>query len=278
MLMQIKKVFNNNVLLASDGASEVVVMGKGIGFQKKVDDMVEEERIEKVFVLKDKETLSIFSSLYKDLPPQLIDSVLAIIQLAEEKLQQSFQSNLYITIADHLSFALERHEKGLDIKNPLSYEVKKFYPNEYEVGRLALQLIYERMNVLLSEDEATAIALHIVSAEKEGSLFERTLQITKIVQDVMNIIRMHFGVELDESDISYNRLVTHLQYFAQRIVTRTIQGSNDTFLYEQVQANYPQSFACTEKIKTYVEQTYDFAVGRDEQVYLTLHVQKIIFK
>nr|WP_167554368.1 CAT RNA binding domain-containing protein [Leuconostoc kimchii] len=33
--MNIKKIFNNNVLLADNNGHEVVLIGKGLGFQKK---------------------------------------------------------------------------------------------------------------------------------------------------------------------------------------------------------------------------------------------------
>lgn len=31
--MLVKKIFNNNVLLAEDGDQEIVVIGRGVGFQ-----------------------------------------------------------------------------------------------------------------------------------------------------------------------------------------------------------------------------------------------------
>lgn len=275
--MQVQKVFNNNIVLALNNQQEMVVMGKGIGFQKKVGDDIDESLIEKTFVLQEQDT-AMLSQVYVDMPAEEIDVVLAIIKLAETTLQESFQSNLYIALADHLKFAFERSQKGLVIKNPLSYEVKKFYPIEFELGKQAVALIKERLDVQFDDNEATAIALHIVNAEKEGYLLERTIQITQIVQNILDIVRLYYGCELDEKDIVYNRFTTHLQYFAQRIVTNTIQGTNDSFLFEQVQANYPQAFDCTEKIKVYVEDTYHFAMGRDEQVYLTLHIQKLIHK
>ena len=46
--MKILRVFNNNVVLAKDGAREVIVTGRGLGFQAKpgqrVDDATAETR------------------------------------------------------------------------------------------------------------------------------------------------------------------------------------------------------------------------------------------
>ena len=204
-----------------------------------------------------------------------IDLVLAIIARAEEVLHHHFDLSLYIALADHLHYTLERTVQGLALKNPLAWEIRKFYPQEYQVGIEALDLVQKRLGRELPKDEAASIALHIVNAEKDGGLQEKNLQTTKIVTDILGIVRLHLGRELEEDSISYNRFVTHIQYFAQRVVNGLIQGENDAFLYEQVAQNYPQSFACTQNIKTYVTNHYSFEMSPDEQVYLTIHIQRL---
>ena len=53
--MIIKKIFNNNAILAKDkDKHEFVVMGCGIAFKRNVGDKVEESLIEKTFILKQK--------------------------------------------------------------------------------------------------------------------------------------------------------------------------------------------------------------------------------
>lgn len=273
--MKVMKVFNNNVVLVHDMQNqEVIVMGRGIGFQKKIGDSLEESKIDKTFVLDDQN--SSFPEIYRDLPSEEVDLVLEIINLAEIKLKQSFQSALYITLADHLHFAIERHNAGISLTNPLTWEIRKFYKHEYQIGLEALKLIENKLHINLAQDEAASIALHIVNAQKQGQLIEQTMRIIKIVQDILNIVRLHLGITFDEDSISYNRFVTHLQYFAKRVNDGTQEGSNDSFLYEQVYQSYPDAFKCAKKIKQYVESTYEFPVGRDEEVYLSIHIQRLI--
>lgn len=272
--MQIVKVFNNNVVQALDrNDEEVIVMGLGIGFQKKANEELDPSLIDKTFILNDGN--SSFSEIYRDLPTEEVELVLDIIKLAETKLGQIFQANLYITLADHLHFAIERHEKGLEVTNPLAWEIRKMYKTEYQVGKEALDLIYEKLNITIDENEAASIALHLVNAQKEGHLLEQTIKVVRTVQDILNIVRIHYGIVFDEDSISYNRFVTHLQYFAKRVVDDVQQGTNDTFLLEQVQVSYPKAFTCAEKIKHYVESTHDFPVGREETVYLAIHIQRL---
>ncbi|PEN06946.1 transcription antiterminator BglG, partial [Bacillus wiedmannii] len=50
--MRIHKILNNNVVCTmKDNETEVVLMGRGLGFQKKVGDAIDESKIEKTFVL-----------------------------------------------------------------------------------------------------------------------------------------------------------------------------------------------------------------------------------
>lgn len=94
--MRIIQVLNNNVVFAIDEQNmEVVVMGTGIGFQKKPYDQVEEGKIQKVFVLTNDNAS--FAALYDELSEEEIATVLAIINYAEKVLNLKFQGNLFIT-------------------------------------------------------------------------------------------------------------------------------------------------------------------------------------
>lgn len=96
-----------------------------------------------------------------------------------------------------------------------------------------------------------------------------------LVIAILDIVRLYYGKHFDEDSVSYNRFVMHLQYFAQRVLNGQVQGSNDSFLFEQVKLNYPEAYKCTEKIKDYLRTTFDFKMSSDEQVYLTIHIQRL---
>ncbi|EMC23665.1 BglG family transcription antiterminator LicT [Streptococcus mutans] len=276
--MKIEKVFNNNVVqILGINNEEIIVMGKGLGFQKKPGDEVNQDLIEKRFILQNTNTDMVgeLSRVYVDLDSEEIDLVLEIIHQGQEKLGQTFDISLYIALADHLHYTIQRTREGLTLQNPLAWEVRKFYPKEFQLGKDTIELVKEKMMLQLVDDEAASIALHFINAQKDGGLLEKNRLISKIVSDILEIVRLHFGEVRDEESISYNRFITHVQYFAQRVANGLVQGKNDAFLYEQVKENYPHAFACTEKIKSYVESAYNFAMSRDEQVYLTIHIQRL---
>ncbi|WHZ32202.1 PRD domain-containing protein [Desemzia incerta] len=276
--MRVKKVFNNNVVLAeTKGQSETIVMGKGIGFQKKSGDAIEEEFIEKKFVIQEDEPAEYLKAVYQTLPVEESDAVFAIVVKAEQDLQQTFDSNVYLTLADHIHYAIQRTAEGINLKNPLAWEVRRFYRREYELGKESLAIIEKYTGTALDADEAASIALHFVNAQKEGQLIEETIKVTRIVQDILNIVRLHFGIVFEEESISFNRFMTHLQYFSQRVVSKeTYQTSQDTFLLEQIKSNYPDALKCTEKIAVYIAESYQFQVSPDEKVYLTIHIHRVV--
>ena len=133
-----------------------------------------------------------------------------------------------------MHYAIERQKENMPLTNPLAWEVRRLYKAEYQIGVQALDIIEERTGIRLVDTEASAIALHLINAQKEGHRMEQTMRVLKIVQGVLNIVRLHFGYDFDEDSFAYQRFVTHLQYFAQRVNSNLQQGSNDSFLFEQV--------------------------------------------
>ena len=264
--MQIEKILNNNVVQAMDNDVEYIVMGKGLGFQKKVGEAVDKEKVEKTFVLENPEIEAEWTRVYVDLSDGEMQVFLNIITFAEAVLQTKFETSFFIALADHLHYAIERSREGISLQNSLAWEVRKFYPREYEIGKEALRLI--------ADDEAASVALHFVNAQKDVGLHEKDRQMTQIVVGISEIVHLDFACDLEQDSFSYNRFITYLRYLAQRIVSGVSGGKNDAFLYEQVKVNYPESFICTQKIVTYIKSSYAFELSLDEQVYLTIHIQR----
>ncbi|MCO4475727.1 transcription anti-terminator, BglG family [Streptococcus infantarius subsp. infantarius] len=274
--MRIEKVYNNNVVLAKgDEGEEIIVMGRGFGFQKKSGDEIDTSLVEKTFVMQDSSATNELTRVYIDLSPAETEVVLDIIKQGQEVLETNFDTAFYIALADHLHYTLQRSRENIIVQNPLSWEIHKFFPKEHQLGRDALKIVFEKLGVILPDDEVSSIALHFINAQKDSGLVKQSYQISKIVTDILGIVRLFYGVVSDEDSVSYNRFVTHIQYFAQRVVNGVVQGKNDSFLYEQVKLNYPEAFFCSEKIKNYIESSHNFPMSRDEQVYITIHIQRL---
>ncbi len=276
-MLQIEKVYNNNVVQVIDSkGQELIVMGKGLGFQRKAGEELSTEKIEKTFILQNEHQTQDLSELYLNMETAELEVVNAILSKAEEDLRIEFDLALYVALGDHLHFVFQRSREGISLENPLSWEIRKFYPKEYQIGLSALGIIEEKLGLNVEKGEASSIALHLINAQKNGVFGKETLTISKIVTQILDIVRLHFGwASYDEDNTSYHRFVTHIQYFAQRVANGVIEGQNDAFLYEQVKANYPDSFACTTKIRQHIAEVYQFDMSKDEQVYLTIHIQRL---
>ena len=133
--MKIEKVLNNNVVQALDNNVEYIVMGKGLGFQKRVGDLVDKEKIEKTFVLENTEAVEEWSRVYVDLPDGEMQAFLNILTFAEAVLQTKFEPSFFIALADHLHYAIERSREGVSLQNPLAWEVRKFNLGSMELGK-----------------------------------------------------------------------------------------------------------------------------------------------
>ena len=109
-----------------DNDVEYIVMGKGLGFQKKVGETVDKEKIEKIFVLENPETVAKWTRVYVDLPDGEMQVFLNIITFAESVLQTKFDPSFFIALADHLHYAIERSREEISLQNPLAWEVRNF--------------------------------------------------------------------------------------------------------------------------------------------------------
>ena len=93
-----------------------IVMGKGLGFQKKVGNLVDKEKIEKTFVLENTEAGwrngLVFMSIYLIGEMQVF---LNILTFAEAVLQTKFEPSFFIALADHLHYAIERSREGVSL-------------------------------------------------------------------------------------------------------------------------------------------------------------------
>lgn len=275
--MEIKQVLNNNVVVAANKDNqEVIVMGKGLAFKKKPGDTVDIAQIEKTFVLKDTETTDKLVELMQEVSEEYLDLSYRIIEIARTKLGYKLDDYLYIALTDHLSFAISRHKSGIDLKNPLLWEIRKYYKEEFQIALKGLDIIEENIGVRLADDEAASIALHLVNSQLTGENMESAVQVTQLVDNILTIVKYYFQLGLNENSVSYERFLTHLRFFAIRLVRK--EKTNETFdhfLYEQVKQKYKKSFSCAERIALYIAKNYDWQISEDEKVYLTLHIYRV---
>lgn len=274
--MEIIKVMNNSLVFAKDdNKNEIIVMGKGIGFMKKPGENLDPDKIEKIFTLKNEGVKKNYFRVMEDMPSEYIDITNNIIKYATEVSKFKLNDNIFISLIDHIAFAIERFKKNVNLQNRLLWEVKKFYPEEFKVGLYALENIKSILNLELPEEEAGNIAFHIVNAQTDSAEMENTLLMIKMMKDILNIIKYDIKVKLDKDSLSYSRFITHLQFFLQRLIEGKVSSSKNSFILEQIEKQYPDKVKCARLIKNYVEKNISNEVSDDELLYLSMHIIRV---
>jgi beta-glucoside operon transcriptional antiterminator len=273
--MKIRQILNNNVALVERGKIDVIVVSKGISFRKKVGDTLELDEVEKVFVPDSNDVLENYSYLLSHAQQGTLDATLKVIEYAEKNIEEKVNDYLYLTLLDHIDYALKRAVNGQFIISPLAWEVRKFYPKHYEIGKCALEIITNETGVEFPESEAVAIALHFINLQESQVDIKDAIKVMETISDILTIIRIHFQMQFDEGSMNYNRLVTHLQYFAQRITLGEIYNSEDTELNKQVRIMYPKAYICVNKIRVYLLNRFQKELTQDEETYLMLHIHRV---
>lgn len=271
----IEKVINNNIISAYEkSGAEVIVMGRGIGFKKKQGEVVPADQISKIFRIKSRTLAEQFKELLANMPLERVRISDEIISHAKDHLKLKLNQSIYVTLTDHINFAIERVSQGIEPQNALLWEIKRFYPQEFQLGIYALELIQDRLDILLPEDGAGFIALHFVNAEY-GTDIRDAVKFPDQMQAIVDIVERDLGILLDESSLHYERFMTHIKFLIQRIYRKELLSSEDRELSLLMQRKYPREYQCSLKVAEYIMQATGSRLSEEEIMYLSVHIRRV---
>ena len=148
--MRVLRTINNNVVICLDNnENEVVAFGKGIGFKKKNNDIIELSKIDRTYYKVKTEYVDMIAHISQD----ILDVSIKIIDYCRSHLKKTINPNVIFTLADHINFAIKRYEENIDISLPIFKDVEHLYENEYAVGLFGLHTINKMLSVSLPEVE-----------------------------------------------------------------------------------------------------------------------------
>ncbi|WP_188737163.1 PRD domain-containing protein [Oceanobacillus neutriphilus] len=276
--MQIVKVMNNSLVLAiNDSGNEYILMGKGIGYKKSIGCNIQDSEIEKTFILKDKTILKNFIQLASELDDTYFNLVKEIIEFATKEYDMEVMDYLYLSLSDHISFVVRRFHEG-NLGEKFNYvEVVKYYPKEYAVGKFAVNLLNQTMGIELPESEASAIGMHFVNARLNSESYNEEAQIARLIDHLEAIVQRKANANFDKASLSYTRFITHLKFFAERIIKNQIFKDTDTdILFDQLSQSMQLENKIIESITHFVKQKYNIDLTRQEKLYLIIHINRIL--
>lgn len=274
--MKIIKVLNNNAVIVHDAqGNEQVVMGRGLAFSKRPGDVVDPAQIEKIFSLQNPELITRLGKMLSEIPLNVVTTCERIISLAEKELTNNLHESLAVNLTDHINFVLQRQRENVLMRNARQPKLKMLYPAEYSVGVKALEIVQKRLGIWLGEEEAGFIALHLVNAQLHSDMRE-VMYITDFMQQILDIVSHQLNIEYQPDSLSYHRFVTHLKFFAQRMLGKQGVISDDDSLHNVVRGHYPQAWRCVEMIGSYyISHTCSYALEAEEKMFLAIHIERV---
>ena len=277
--MRIKKVINNNTLCVVDTVgNELIVTGRGIGFQRHRGEFVDQSQVERTYRMEERAEQRKLRELVEKIPLQHLDLTEELIAHIRQQIPGKLNESLLITLADHISFALVRKEQGVEFSNPLTGSIICYYPTEYRLGQWCLGVIREKLGVQLNNDEAAFIALHIVNAELNTSMSDM-YDITRLIEGAISVVEYFYQKQFDRESLDFSRFVVHLRYFAQRLFQGKMladdPGEHDVLFRQLIMKNCKEHYKCARCIADFVRNTYRMELSEEELTYLTIHLKRI---
>lgn len=282
-IFKITQVLNNNAVFATNlKREEMILVRQGIGFNGRNKIIVDSPDIQ-VFSPQTEVEKERFEQFINEIPFEYMQFTIDTVNLAKSKLKLSFSNGLIFTLADHISFAVERYRKHADFDYMDNEEIKQFFPEIYKFSQKTVRSINKKFDVALNESEAVAITFHfvnsmIVDSHTNQKSITDTKQIFNITSDIMKTIESNYGGKIDRRSISYSRMIVHIRY----LVTSILQNSsiNDSAIskkqIEKLLNSYSDSkiTKITKEIGDYLRKKLNYDLTEEDQLFLDIHLTR----
>jgi transcriptional antiterminator len=272
----LKKNLNNNALVAlGERQQEVILIGKGIGFQRAKGDIVRHDaKIEKVFVLASEGQREQMLRLFTETDEEVMRVITEYVKYVEGKLARTLPTQFFLALIDHLSFAIKRLQQGINILNPFLYDVRILYPYEYALAQEGTVLLEKRLKITIPEDEIGFLALHLHSGRTNQNLSQMN-RFSGLIAKLIGVIEVELEIEIDKTSLDYSRLLTHLRFAIERAEGHDLSEKENP-LSRILKQEYPLCYNIAWKLVKILQNELKVDIPEAEVGYLTLHIQRIL--
>ena len=273
--MKVVQKINNNVAIGIDGNNrEVVIFGKGIGFQKMPYELKDLSKIDRTFYDVDQR----YYKLIEEIDSELINLIGHLVDVVKSKMEGNWDNNLTFILADHINFSIKRLRMGMKVDFPYSFDIETDFPEFNKYARWIINNINKKMNVFLEKGEITCVAMHLMSAHEghqddgKETLSEKS---SRILNSVTEIIENYFDIKMDKSQLDYQRFRYHVQYFVKRKEAHEEIKEDNLEMFEKMKTSYPRTYECVCEIQKYMENEFQEPCSKDELLYLMIHINRL---
>lgn len=274
----ILKVLNTSVVLveSSENKQKMIVLGKGIGFGKKAGESIADESVDEILIPLESNETNRIAEFINEIPLEYFEITRGIVQNVEQTLSKKLNHSIYATLPDHLAFTVQRARESLSIPNRLYWEIKSYYPDEYNVCEGVVAQLNKRFKINLPNEEAARIAFHVIDALNDADNKIDGMEAIKFVGDIVNLVRYSVNKPLDTTSIHYARFITHVRFFVGRFLNGEQINGFDDMLFDQMWHTYPESMAIAEKVSDFANRKFQKGLADDEKTYLGVHINRLI--
>lgn len=267
----VKKVLNNNVVVAEYKGDELILVGKAIGYNSHKGASIAKEKIENIFIKQSASAKANFNRVLESINTEIIGISEEIIALCEKELNLKLNEAIHTSLPDHINFSIRRIETGVKIENPFSQELIALYPREYELAEKALYMINKNLNQQLPEDEIGFICMHIKAAISHQEV-THTLAYTRKLGEVMELISKLLSKEFHKNSLEYVRTITHISFMLERILNgKTVKN----YLLDNIKKDLYNQYDVAIKVAMKIENLFSVKVPEDEIGYIALHLNRL---
>ena len=279
MEYRIAQILNNNVAIVhTRDNKQNIVMGRGVAFHKQKGDLIQEENVDKVFEIKDKNTVNDLTTLLANVPLDFVTTSYDLIDQVQAKYKFAIEPYIYVTLTTHLFGAYQRLIKNEEDVNYLP-DLSDTYPIPYQIADDVITGFRNSLDISFPELEHKSIALHFINAHTSESINEDKNQtendeIIKVVQDELN----RNGIYRTQQNVNdYDRLLVHLKYFINRLNNNEPDSLPiSEGMIGEIENNYSQAWQIVQQIKELMQEKLQIKLSLSEQTYLTIHIQRLI--
>ena len=272
-MYRVSKVLNNNGVIAidMDENKEYVILGKGVGFGKKVSQRFDKPEGCTTYRLEQETERGSAKELVKGIEPEYLEIADAILTESQKVFGDSIDRGILFPLADHISFAVARIRRNEQISNPLTEDIKVLFYSEFKVAETLKTILRERLQIEIDDHEVGYVALHIHSAigyEKVSV----AMQTARAVRECIDMIEKATGKPIDVLSLSYNRLMNHMKYMVARASTgEKLNLDMNEYMLDQ----YPQAYKVATDICKNLEGCIGHNLDETETGYLAMHIQRV---
>lgn len=271
-MYRIRKVLNHNtvIVIRTDDTQECMIVGKGIGFGKRVSEYVEPGKGDTVYSLQELTERGNAGELVKSVSPECLEIANEVLNEAERAFGK-IDRNILFPMADHLEFAVRRIRNHEQISNPLTDDISVLFHKEFKAAHCVVGILKEKMNIDINDDEVGYIALHIHSALGDEKISE-AMQMARAVRACITMVEEETHEPIDVMSLSYNRLMNHVRFmFARAMAGEKLQVNINDYM----EIKFPESYQTAKKVCAQIGELLKRPLQETEIGYLAMHIERV---